>query len=88
MSFAQYLVKAKRAMVELMVFKTRRLSRALYKRTINVIVDESTERDDKRKYVEGDPLDQLAKTVVDSGGIFFELHNTKSPTNSIVCDHS
>ncbi len=60
MSFAQYLVKTKRAMVELMVFKTRRFSRALYKRIINVMVDESTERDDKRKYVECNPLDHLA----------------------------
>ncbi len=62
---------------------TRRFSRALCKRAINVIVDESTDGDGKRKYVEGDAtLDHLAKTVVDSGGRLFELHNTEISSNS------
>ena len=45
-----------------------RLWRALYKRTSQVIVDEYMERDDKRKYVEGDSLDHLTEIVVVSGG--------------------
>lgn len=36
---------------------TGRLWRALYRGTISVIVDESTDVEDKRKYVEGDPPD-------------------------------
>ena len=45
------------------------MTRRICKRAINVIVDESTDGDDKRKYVEGDAIfDHLAKTVVDSGG--------------------
>ena len=45
-------------------------------------------RDDKRKYVGGNPLDNLAKLDLDSGGMLFELHNTKIPTHSIMGDHS
>ena len=42
---------------------TRRFSRALCKRATTVIVDESTYLDDKREYVEGDPLDHLAEKL-------------------------
>lgn len=52
---------------------TRRFSRALCKRAITVIVDESIDGDDKCKYVEGDPLDHPAETVVDLGGRLFDF---------------
>ena len=50
---------------------TRRFSRALCKRALTVMVDESIDRDDKCKYVEGDPHDHPAETIVDSGGRLF-----------------
>ena len=51
---------------------TGRLSRALYRGTINVIVIESTDGEDKRKHVEGVPPDHIAETVIGCGETLFD----------------
>ena len=52
-------------------------------------MDETTGGGDQGKPIEGDAiLDHLAKRVADSGGRLFKFHNTDSPANSIVHDHS
>ena len=65
MLLVHYLLQFERLMLKLRIFNETLSSRALRERVISVIVDESTDGYDKRKYVESHPHDVLAETVVD-----------------------